>query len=352
MVKPQHPQMHLVPAVILAMSVFTARCSGQPLHPSATSTKVSTNAQRAQTIVQASNKLAPMPHLAASKASSVKLAVSPDACDHSPDYGNADNHVCMVRHQHKVAVRKGEVAAKAWKVEQDISAAKYMCMMPHPRNMPSTAERQPVKGDLVRPQNVSFPIVVPKMVPHVMQGGDDQLHNSVAMDVIHEISIDHTKVCLPLRWKKDEDSVKCGWKMKNDDKAEVVETDGKGGKFRLSNPTTHRPSAMTSWANWRYDNTVLVGIMEDVTNLKADCEKAVFSLYSIQTDIRDTTQELEDLPREVGNEMVNSPMTSAQVASRSEHLHKLDLLQGKLDIANERLQQVWTLKKRYDTVMR
>lgn len=241
-----------------------------------------------------------------------KPATSRDACDGTPE-----NHVCMVRKIHHKAVRKGEVAAKVWtkvyQVEQDIKAAKDVCIMSKPRNMPSTTQRHPVEGDWVRPKSV--------------------------------LTKDKKRVCLPLRWKKYEDDATCGWQMQTDDKAKVLVTDGKG-MFRLADPRNARESAMESWENWQYDNSVLVGMMEKITNLKADCEKVVFSLYTSQTDINDTSEQIKDLHDEeksVG--MINAEM-------KSQELKKFKELQEKIDIANDRLGQLNTLKERYERTCR
>jgi len=230
-------------------------------------------------------------------------ASSADACD-----GNVTNHVEVTRHLHHTAIQKGAMAAKVWKVEQGIKAAKDVCIMRSPSNMPSLAERHPVKGDWVRTKSV------------------------------------RSRVCLPLRWPKYEDDEKCGWEMKREDKTQVLVTDGTG-KFRLANPTDGRQTSMESWENWHYDNTVLVGIKETVTNLKADCEKVVFSLYAIETDIRDTSQQIDDLHMAQGDNMLNAQMKSREV-------QKFKDLQDKINIANERLELIHVLNTRYNQVCR
>lgn len=217
-----------------------------------------------------------------------------------------DNHVELVRDQHQHAIKKGEVAAKVWKVERDIMAAKDLCIMRRPTSMPSTTDRQPVRGDLVRPKHV------PK---------------------------DHGTVCLPLRFKKFEDDAKCGWEMAPEDAARVWETDEKNSKFRLVVGENGRQSAMTPWQNWRYDDSVLTRDRKDIINLKTDCEKVVFSLYSIQTDIKDTSLQIQDLNGKKGDHTI----TSAK---------KLEDLQDQIKIANERLEQIRVLKQRYDRRIR
>merc|ERR1719478_1808272 len=102
-------------------------------------------------------------------------------------------------------------------------------------------------------------------------------------------------------------------------KAQVVATDNIGN-FILANPTSGRQSLMTSWENWLYDDSVLVGMREDITNLKADCEKTVFSLYNIQTAIRDDSAQIQDLQ---GNDQ-----TTAQ--------KKLQELQDHIQVASKR----------------
>jgi len=198
-----------------------------------------------------------------------------------------------------MAIKKGEVAARVWRIDQDIKAAKDMCLMRRPEAMPSTTTRRPVKGDWVRV----------KIAPH-----------------------DNEMVCLDLRWKKYDKDNKCGWKMTGEDRAQVLVTDAIGN-FRLANPGSAKQSAMTPWKNWRYDDTVLVGIKEDVTNLKMDCEKMVFALYSSQTDIKDVSEEIQEL--------------HGQKAQG-----KLQELQDKISIADKRLEQVRVLKNRYDQVCR
>lgn len=222
-------------------------------------------------------------------------AATHDVCNN----GDADNHVETVQCQHQMAIKKGEVAARVWKVEQDIKVTKDLCIMVRPEIKPATTERQPVKGDWVRPKRAPT---------------------------------DHARVCLPLRWKKFEDDDKCGWEMKAEDKAQVLVTDA-AGKFRLSNPTTGKQSAMTAWENWTYDDTVFDGIKEDVINLKIDCEKVVFSLYSSQTDIKNVAEQLQELH---GKEVQG----------------QLRALQEKLKVADERLEKVHVLKSRYDQVCR
>jgi len=222
---------------------------------------------------------------------------------------NMTDHVEVTRHLHHTAIQKGAMAAKVWKVEQGITAAKDVRIMRSPINMPSLQRRHPVEGDWVRPKS------------------------------------ERSRTCLTLRWPKYEDDEKCGWEMQRTDRTQVLAIDAGVGKFRLANPTDSRQSAMTSWENWRYDNSVLTGITETVTNLKADCEKVVFSLYSSQTDIRATSQEIEDWHAAQGDQMLNAQM-------KLRDLQKFKDLQDKVDVANERLEQIHVLNTRYDKVCR
>jgi len=242
-------------------------------------------------------------------------ASSANACD-----GNLTNHVEVTRDLHHTAIQKGAMAAKVWKVDQGIKAAKDVCVMRSPeerkggeRIMPSLAERHPVKGDWVRPKN------------------------------------NQSRTCLPLRWPKYEDDDRCGWEMKSEDKTQVLVIDATTSKFRLKNPTDGRPSSFETWENWNYDDTVLVGIKETVTNLKMDCEKVVFSLYSVQTDITDLSQEIDDLHAAQGDTMLN-----AHIKSHDKELQdqKFKELQSEINIANERLEQIHVLNTRYDQVCR
>jgi len=227
-------------------------------------------------------------------ARSVGLAVTYDQCS-----GVVDNHVQEVKCQHQMAIKKGEVAARIWRVEQDIQKAKAMCIMTRPEAMPSTTARQPVKGDWMRPKHAQK----------------------------------KSMVCLPLRWKKFEDDAKCAWQMTAEDKAQVLVIQEAGSSFRLANPRDGRQSAMTSWENWRYDDTVLVGMKEEATNLKMDCEKVIFSLYSSQTDIKDVSEEIQELHGKTVQ-------------------GKLQDLQDKISIADQRLEEVYDLKHRFDQVCR
>merc|ERR1719482_2290922 len=112
-----------------------------------------------------------------------------------------------------MAIQKGQVAAKVWRVEQDIMAAKDMCIMTKPTTIPSTAARQPVKGDLVRPKKI------PKQEEHRMLGnmsvtmaemrdklGFAEIQKAQAELVWKSLKIsvdnhakDHSRICLPLR---------------------------------------------------------------------------------------------------------------------------------------------------------
>lgn len=231
-----------------------------------------------------------------------------NACD-----GNMTDHVEVTRHFHQTAIQKGAMAAKVWKVEQGIKAAKDVCIMRSPNDMPSLAKRHPVEGDRVRTKS----------------------HRS--------------RVCLPLRWPKYEDDDACGWEMKKEDTAQVLVTDPTTSKFRLTNPTDGRPSSFESWENWHYDHTVLAGIKETVTNLKADCEKVVFSLYSIQTAIRDTSQQIDDLHAAQGDVMLNAQMKSHDKELQDQ---KFKQLQSDITIADERLEQIHVLNTRYNQVCR
>jgi len=273
----------------------------------------------AKPIGEVTSSAPPKPSTKDSKAvvTVAKAATSLDASNGS----FSDDHVKLVQDIHKLAIRKGEVAAKMWKAEQDIKSAKDMCAMPAPTSMPSTTQRQPVRGDWVRPK--------------MQQGLSDRLLKP------------DSRVCLPLRWKKFEDDAKCGWQMPAKEKVQVLEVDATTQKFRLKQLSDHssgdhRQSDMTSWQNWEYDDSVLVGVLEKVTNLKADCEKAIFSLYSSQTDLQDTNEELQDLSKKHGSHMINAPIEDDR-----EDLQKLQELEKKIDVANERLEQVRVLKKRY-----
>lgn len=209
---------------------------------------------------------------------------------------SANEHVVSVKDAHDVAIKKGEIASRVWKINHDIMAAKDLCVMPRPSAMPSTTERQPVVGDWVRTKNAPS----------------------------------NHLVCLPLRRKKAEDSATCGWHMRPDERVKVVAIDQKGN-FRLASPVDDRQSIWTPWKNWRYDETVLTGILEDVTNLKADCEKMVFAAYTSQADIKVTSQEIQEL-REKGDHM--------------DKLHQD--LQEKFATAQNRLEDIYILKRRYD----
>jgi len=264
----------------------------------------------------------PAPPKPSTKDSKIVVAATKSSTSLDATSGSfTEDHVALVRDLHKLAIRKGEVAAKMWKAEQDIKSAKDMCAMPAPSYMPSTTQRQPVRGDWVRPK--------------MQQGLSDRPLKPNSM------------VCLPLRWKKYEDDAKCGWQMPAKDKVQVLEVDGTTGKFRLKqlsdhSPGDHRQSGMTSWQNWQYDDSVRVGVLEKVTNLKADCEKAIFSLYSSQTDLQDTAEQLQDLSKKHDSQMINAP-----VQPDREDLQKLQELENKIGVANERLEQVRVLKKRY-----
>jgi len=227
-------------------------------------------------------------------AATAELVGTHDFCS-----ANADNHLEVVKCVHQMAIKKGEVAASVYRVEKDIQAAKHMCIMDRPTAMPATTARQPVAGDWVRPK-----------------------HNPQ----------DHATLCLRLRWKKFEDDGKCGWEMNTEDKAQVLVTDA-AGKFRLTNPRSGRESAMTPWKDWRFDDTVFTAIKETVTNLKTDCAKVMFSLYSSQTDIKDISVQIQELH---GKDVPK----------------KLQELQDKISVANERLDAVHDLKKRYDQTCR
>lgn len=268
------------------------------------------------------SKASPTPPKPSTKDSKAVVTVAKDATSLDASSGSfSDDHVKLVQDIHKLAIRKGEVAATMWKAEQDIKSAKDMCAMPAPSSMPSTTQRQPVRGDWVRPK--------------MQQGLSDRLLKP------------DSRVCLPLRWKKYEDDAKCGWQLPAKEKVQVLEVDATTQKFRLKqlsdhSPGDHRQSDMTSWQNWEYDESVLVGVLEKVTNLKADCEKAIFSLYSSQTDLQDTAEELQDLSKKHDSQMINAP-----IEPQREDLQKLQELEKKIGVANERLEQVRVLKKRY-----
>jgi hypothetical protein len=227
------------------------------------------------------------------------------AANHYNRDGSEDNHVDMVR----AVSQKGKLASQVWKVEQDILAARDMCIMNRPGTVPSTRHRLPRKDDWVRPQKV------PK---------------------------GQSIICLPLRFKKYEEMVddKCEWAMNAGDKVQVVTTDGIGN-FILANPGNGRQSLMTPWEKWRYDDSVLDGMKTEVIDLKTDCEKTMFSLYSVQTAVKDTYHLLNEaqLVNQKGDELRRS---QTQLRTLQEHLK----------VAHERLQEVHDLKESYDRVCR